>query len=262
MKTRINGILFDLGETLIHFGKVNIPRLFRQGCRLAHDYLRRADQPVPPLWLYHLRLLLAVRWNHLKSRLARREFSALELIRRTSKRMGQHLTDEQMVELAWCWYEPLARRGTVRPGTPALLSRLRDGGMTLGVISNTFIPAQVLDRHLAQEGLLELLPVRTYSCQVRRRKPHPLIFAQALRRAGLSPAEVLFVGDSPRADVAGANRAGMVSVLLDPDGRYDRARLAARHRARELAELEEIIRQYNGPAEPPAANAAGRAPIG
>lgn len=262
METRANGILFDLGETLIHFGKVNIPRLFRQGCRLAHDYLRRVDQPVPPLWLYHLRQLLAVRWNHLTSRLARREFSALDLIRRTGRRMGQRLTDEQLVELAWCWYEPLARRGTVRPGTPDLLKRLRDRGLTLGVISNTFIPAQVLDRHLAREGLLELLPVRTYSCQVGRRKPHPHIFAHALRRAGLAPAEVLFVGDSPKADVAGANRAGMISVLLDPDGRYDRSRVAARHRIRELPELEEIVRQHNGPGEPPAAHAAAHAPTG
>ena len=45
-------------------------------------------------------------------------------------------------------------------------------------------------------------------------KPHGGIFAQALERAGCSPEEALFVGDSRLADVAGANRAGLRSVLL------------------------------------------------
>ncbi len=45
-------------------------------------------------------------------------------------------------------------------------------------------------------------------------KPHRGIFEQALRRAGCAPHEALFVGDTLRQDVAGANRAGMRSVLL------------------------------------------------
>ena len=45
-------------------------------------------------------------------------------------------------------------------------------------------------------------------------KPDPVIFATALQRAGCPPAEALFVGDTLMQDIAGANRAGMRSVLL------------------------------------------------
>ncbi len=40
------------------------------------------------------------------------------------------------------------------------------------------------------------------------------IFALALERASVAPAEAVYVGDSIGNDVVGANRAGMVSVLL------------------------------------------------
>ena len=45
-------------------------------------------------------------------------------------------------------------------------------------------------------------------------KPHPAICEQALRRAGCAAGETLFVGDMLKQDIAGANRAGMRSVLL------------------------------------------------
>ena len=44
--------------------------------------------------------------------------------------------------------------------------------------------------------------------------PDGRIFAEALRRAECEPREALFVGDSLPQDIAGANRAGLRSVLL------------------------------------------------
>jgi FMN phosphatase YigB (HAD superfamily) len=45
-------------------------------------------------------------------------------------------------------------------------------------------------------------------------KPAAPIFAEALRRAGCAAEEAMFVGDTLAQDVAGANRAGMRSVLI------------------------------------------------
>ena len=124
-----------------------------------------------------------------------------------------------------------------------MLRSFLDSGITLGVISNTFIPAAVLDRHLRQVHLLELLPVRIYSCDVRYRKPHPTIFRHALDQAGVPADGALFVGDTPRADIRGAKRAGMIAVLKDPYGRYGSSRIRPDYTIRSLCELPAIVQQ-------------------
>ena len=51
-----------------------------------------------------------------------------------------------------------------------------------------------------------------------RCKPDQKIFRHALELANLSEKEVLFVGDSPEHDIAGASRLGMVTVLITDGG--------------------------------------------
>jgi putative hydrolase of the HAD superfamily len=106
----------------------------------------------------------------------------------------------------------------------------------------------VLDRHLQQEGMLDQLPLRVYSCQVGIRKPRPGIFRLALQRAALTASRTIFVGDSPRTDIAGANRVGMISVLKDPTGRHANGRARPSHLIRSILELPRIIEEYNRPA--------------
>ena len=58
----------------------------------------------------------------------------------------------------------------------------------------------------------------------------------------------MFVGDSPRADIYGASRIGMVTVLKDPYGRYSGAlRCNPDHRIRRILELEEVLEEYDIP---------------
>ena len=241
MERRIRGILFDLGDTLLDFGEVDALKLFRNGAVLGYRYLEQIGQPLPTFRRYHRRQLRAVRWNYLKSRITGREFSALDLMARASRRFGQDLTRDQLLELAWRWYQPLKRRATVEKGLAEMLADLRRDGLALGVVSNTFVPGEALDRHLAEEGLLELLPVRVYSCDVGYRKPGARIFRAALRRARLKADETLYVGDSPRADIEGANRMGMISVLKDPDGRG-----RPDHRIRSILEVRQVLAGYAG----------------
>lgn len=248
MANRIEGILFDLGDTLLDFGKVDIPTLFESGARLTYDYLRQLRQPLPSFASYHRRQLWAIRWNYLKSRFTRREFNALELMGRLASRMGHDLNGAQMMELACLWYQPLGLCAKVEPGVREMLGEFTKAGLTLGMISNTFVPGEVLDRHLERLGLLELLPLRVYSCDVGYRKPHPNIFALTLARANLQASRTLFVGDSPKADIDGANRAGMISVLKDPAGRHAQGtdrNIPPAHRLKSLLELRRIVQQYN-----------------
>ena len=103
----------------------------------------------------------------------------------------------------------------------------------------------LLDRHLACENLLELLPIRVYSCDVGCRKPNRRIFQVALKKADLTSEQTIFVGDSHWADIRGANRAGLTSVLKDPLGRHQDKRIKPHHRIRSLLELPDIVLGYN-----------------
>jgi 2-haloalkanoic acid dehalogenase type II len=49
-------------------------------------------------------------------------------------------------------------------------------------------------------------------------KPDPRIFQALLARAGLSPAEVLYVGDEPVADIEGARAAGLPAIWINRGG--------------------------------------------
>ena len=245
MGRRIRGILFDLGDTLLDFGKIDVPKLFKAGAGLAYEYLRQLDQPLPSFGRYHRRQLWAIRWNYFKSRLTGREFNSLDLMARIAGTSGHELTGEQLIELAWRWYQPLGETATVEEGLPEMLAGLREAGLTLGLVSNTFVPAPVLDRHLQRERLLDWLPVRVYSCDVGYRKPLPEIFTEALGRAGLKADETMFVGDSVRADILGANRVGMVSVLKDPADRHADGRCPACHRIQSVLQVRQVLQDYD-----------------
>ena len=245
MAERIRGVFFDLGDTLLNFGHVDVLGLFEAGAQAVYQHLASLGPPMPTFAKYHRRQLRTVRWNYFKSRITQREFDARSLLVRQCRDMGFNLTEEGFDDLIWRWYEPLSRCASTEPDLRATLDRLSEH-CTLGLISNTFIPAAALDRHLAQLHLLERLPVRVYSCQVRYRKPHAAIFRLALERAGLAAHEALFVGDSMVADVAGANRAGLISVLKDPTGRHKHALVHPRYRIAHLAELPAIVGGYNG----------------
>jgi putative hydrolase of the HAD superfamily len=73
-------------------------------------------------------------------------------------------------------------------------------------------------------------------------KPHPRIFEVLLGRASLPPAEVVYVGDDPHADVEGARRAGLHAVWVDRAGREWPAALEPPlHRVQDLHELARLL---------------------
>ena len=199
---------------------------------------------LPPFPKYHRQQLRAIRWRYFWSRITGREFNALDIIGRLSDRMGHSLDREQVLELAWQWYRPLSQCAVVEDGAHHLLRRLKEKGLTLGMVSNTFIPGQVLDRHIKEAGLLELLPVRVYSCDAGYRKPSPKIFQIALSQAGLAACENDVRRRQPACRYTGTNKAGLTSVLKGPSDRYADSDFRPRHTIRMLSELEPIVDGY------------------
>jgi putative hydrolase of the HAD superfamily len=210
---KIQAVLFDLGETLLNFGKVDAMALFREGGKLAHDFLRKHNQPAGALNFFLLRHLLIIRFFHILSNLMGRDFDSFELLKKAEQRKGVKLSPEQWQEFAWCWYEPLSRFAEIEPDLAETLEKLKSAGIKLGILSNTFVNAVTLDRHLEQFGLLKFFPVRIYSYQFKFRKPDKRIFVQAAEAIGCRPENTLFVGDKVGLDMNGARKANMFAVL-------------------------------------------------
>ena len=98
-------------------------------------------------------------------------------------------------------------------GVHAMLAALRSRHR-IGIISNGFVTAQ--SRKLIVSGLDDLIEVRVYSEEVGVQKPHPAIFEEALRRLGVTAGDALYVGDNFANDIAGAARAGLMTVWFNP----------------------------------------------
>jgi putative hydrolase of the HAD superfamily len=86
----------------------------------------------------------------------------------------------------------------------------------VGVVSN--IDDDYLDPMIERAGLADLLHDWTSSEEARSCKPHDAIYRLACAKAGVAPERVLFVGDSPEQDVAGARALGMVTALIREEG--------------------------------------------
>ncbi|MGI8803413.1 MAG: HAD family hydrolase [Solirubrobacteraceae bacterium] len=114
-----------------------------------------------------------------------------------------------------------AIRFAAYPEVPAVLQRLRSGGVRLIVVSNWDVS---LTDALAQAGIAPLLDGIVCSAAVGAAKPAAAVFRAGLALAGVPAEHAVHVGDSYDEDVAGARAAGIEPVLL---ARTDAAGLIA-----------------------------------
>jgi putative hydrolase of the HAD superfamily len=209
----IKAVLFDLGETLLTFGKVNRARIYRQGAESTYHYLKSLGQPVGSFKHYYWRNLMLLRIKHWLSFITKRDFDALALLKKSGSKKGINLTDQQWQHLVWLWYEPLSKVGKAELKTKETLTALTKLGLKLGIVSNTFVNAASLDKHLAQLGILDFFQVRLYSYEFDFRKPDTRIFKTAADKIGEMFENILFVGDQINKDIKAAMKTGMHAVL-------------------------------------------------
>ncbi|MDE2000174.1 MAG: HAD-IA family hydrolase [Burkholderiales bacterium] len=96
----------------------------------------------------------------------------------------------------------------LRPGIRRMLGELP---VPYAVCSNLSV-----DYVTALRRFPEIRPVfEVLSCDVGHLKPDAEIYDIVISRAGLRPDQILFVGDTEDADIAGPRRAGMVAMHVD-----------------------------------------------
>ncbi|HEY1488353.1 MAG TPA: HAD family hydrolase [Micromonosporaceae bacterium] len=119
-----------------------------------------------------------------------------------------------------------------RPDTRAILDALAER-FRLAVVSNTH-EAELVPAHIAAMDIGGYFEAVLTSVEFGWRKPHPAIYAEALDRLGVDPADAVFVGDTYDADFVGPESAGIRAYLIDPAHAYD---IPADRRLESLADL-------------------------
>lgn len=98
-----------------------------------------------------------------------------------------------------------------RPGAIETLTRLRDRGLALALISDC---CEIVS------DVWESLPIASHfdasilSCRVGLRKPDRRIYELACESLGVTPSACLYVGDGGSHELSGARRAGLDAALL------------------------------------------------
>lgn len=126
--------------------------------------------------------------------------------------VGAEVDDEELRRFLVAQHEARAPGRKLASTSHALLDSLRERGLGLGLVSNSFEPRWLLERDLEEQGLGERLDATVFSSEVGARKPDPAIFERALEELGVEPERAAFVGDDLRADIAGAAAVGLTTV--------------------------------------------------
>jgi HAD superfamily hydrolase (TIGR01549 family) len=243
---KIKAVLFDLGETLLNFGRVNTTKIFRQSAKLTYEFLQSCNKPLGNFQWYCWHSMIAFRFHCLVSSLTGKDFNALLLLKKIGIKKGFTLDEDQLRQLGWLWYEPLAKLARIEPRLKATLASLKQMGLKLGIVSNTFISAGSLDRHMAQFGILDFFPIRLYSHQFAFRKPDIRIFQTAAQQMDEPPQDVLFVGDRINKDIVPALKVGMRAVLKEAYTNIGKKIPKGVWRISRLSELPSLIEKING----------------
>lgn len=115
------------------------------------------------------------------------------------------------VTLNQLWRE--SRRKYVLPDMADTLRTLSVRGYKLGLISNTTSTVEgyaLLEEH----GLSNIFSSVVLSAEFGRRKPHPSVFLEAARQAGVRPWECAYVGDRASRDVIGPLQSGYRKTII------------------------------------------------
>ena len=213
----IHTVCFDFQDTLAHFDGTHLG-LYVQAAA-EHDVevtIEALSEHIDDAW-EHWRTPQGV--DHAAASRDERTYGALRLAVHQNRFRAVGVDGRAAEAIAKRVLELESDPGRYRlyDDTVPALERLAAAGAEAIVVSNHVWRLPEIVEAL---GIGSRLRTVLTSARVGYRKPHPAIYAEALRCAGCDPAEVLFVGDNAQADVAGPRAAGMRAVLLDREGAH------------------------------------------
>ena len=139
----------------------------------------------------------------------------------------------------------MSKVATTEPKIKETLTTLKNSGLKLGIVSNTFVNGCSLEKHLEQEGILDFFTVRLYSYEFDFRKPDTRIFKIAAERVGEAMENILYVGDRIDKDIRPAIKSGMQAVLKNAYTNAGKKPPKGTWKINYLSELPSLIEKIN-----------------
>lgn len=245
--TRLEAVLFDLGDTLVDLGEGRGSYEARVLARADHvyDVLVARGLALPPRAAFCAALAEDSEARYHAALAEQRGISIFEVMRRFLTQQGLP-TDDGVVDAAGEAY-CLGGEGVpspLRPDALSMLAELQGWGLRLGAISNTVQTARFMQPALTRRGLAPFFDVLVLSSEAGVAKPHPAIFHAALAALGVAPAHAVYVGDRLLPDVAGPQAIGMRAVLIEVDHRIEtHPTIMPDARIARLGELPAVLRR-------------------
>lgn len=214
----IRAVIFDMGGTLLKFvrpGRGSWRELEEQGIRGLYRYLVEQGHPITShedIFAEVMFERLAEGWEQATG--GHINLRAIDWIAGGTAHHALNLDEAALLEATHQYARPLRNGLAAMPGALDALRELRERGCRTALISNTIWPAQIHLEDLDAQGLLPFLEHTIFSGEAGIWKPMPEIFQHALAALEVRPEEAVFVGDSPREDILGAQSVGMRAIWL------------------------------------------------
>ncbi|AJF60554.1 MAG: hypothetical protein QT03_C0001G1068 [archaeon GW2011_AR10] len=126
------------------------------------------------------------------------------------------------------------------PHVRQTMVRLKERGLKLGIVSDA--PGLKGWVRLAEMNLLDFFDVVVTLDDTGKLKPHRMPFAAAVKKLGFKPKEILFVGDNPKRDIAGAKAVGMKTALARYGQVFESEGIQADFELKDILDLLEIVK--------------------
>lgn len=206
-----SAVIFDLGNTLVSYHtREEWPAVLLESIAEVAECLRDRGQ----LHVNHMTISKRVQVERGEPE----DHRVVLLADRLCRIFDLGDVDQEMrLDISRAFLGPTFQRAYRYDDVLPTLATLREGGMKLGILSNTpwGSPAELWHEELVRQCLSQAVDAALFCVEVGYRKPAPHGFHRIMELLRVPPEQCLFVGDDPRWDLVGPENVGMEAVLID-----------------------------------------------
>lgn len=212
--SKVKGVLFDLGGTLIEY--INDPPK-----TVFDDFASSLTQDDPQIAFHDFSALIDSYWVHMQKEFysAPESMDISEYNRQFLKKHGfSDATSEKLSKPFSDLIFKLELEGTcLKDGAIELLDLLKSKNFRIGIITNASHNKNRIMQILSRVGIEKYFETIVVSSEVGIKKPDPRIFLIALDNMNLKSEEAVYVGDRIEYDAKGAENEGMRFILVSKE---------------------------------------------
>jgi putative hydrolase of the HAD superfamily len=228
MLVGIKDVFFDLDHTLWDFeynSRQSFVRIFRENnVAVEIDDFLRVYQPINERF-----------WKDYREDKVSKKDLRYGRLKMSFDALSMSVSDAQINQLSEDYIRVLGLQNKLFPDTENILTYLRDKGYRLHIITNGF--EEVQWKKCVSSGIETYFEEFVSSESVGFKKPKPIVFEEALRRAGAKANSSVMIGDNQEADIQGALNVGMKIIFCNFDQQINRGGYLEVNSLKEIKEL-------------------------